>query len=146
MEHSGHHSENRYFLCFLEDQRFPQQSAYLHLSKILNLNTDGRRGSGSSGGGLIRQESESFAAEIPLRDGWHEDGDGNWIEHETWHLQWLNPDGGNPFPASVSKIVDWLIRFQPKDGKSFDYADYPDVCPTGGLRLLQPAIAENSHP
>jgi hypothetical protein len=97
-------------------------------------------------GGLIRQESESFAAEIPLRDGWHEDGDGNWIEHETWHLQWLNPDGGNPFPASVSKIVDWLIRFQPKDGKSFDYADYPDVCPTGGLRLLQPAIAENSHP
>jgi hypothetical protein len=46
----------------------------------------------------------------------------------------------------VSKIVDWLIRFQPKDGKSFDYADYPDVCPTGGLRLLQPAIAENSHP
>jgi hypothetical protein len=34
-------------------------------------------------GGLIRQESESFAAEIPLRDGWHEDKAGNWVEHEA---------------------------------------------------------------
>jgi hypothetical protein len=97
-------------------------------------------------GGLIRQESESFAAEIPLRDGWHQDAAGNWVEHEAWRLQWLNPDGESPFPVPVSNLVDWLRRFQPKDGKSFDYADYPDVCPTGGLRLLQPAIAENSHP
>jgi hypothetical protein len=97
-------------------------------------------------GGLIRQEAESFAAEIPLRDGWHQDDAGNWTEHEAWRLQWLNPDGENPFPVAVSKLVDWLRRFQPDDGKSFDYADYPDVCPTGGLRLLQPSIAENSRP
>jgi hypothetical protein len=93
-------------------------------------------------GGLIRQESESFAAEIPLRDG----SAGNWVERETWRLQWLNPDGESPFPASVSKLVDWLRRFQLTDGKSFDYAEYPEVCPAGGLRLLQPAIAENSQP
>jgi hypothetical protein len=97
-------------------------------------------------GGLIRRESESFAAEIPLRDGWHQDEAGNWVEHEAWRLQWLNPDGESPFPVPVSKLVDWLRRFQPNDGKSFDYAEYPDVCPAGGLRLLQPAIAENSHP
>jgi len=97
-------------------------------------------------GGLIRQESESFAVEIPLRDGWHQDEAGNWVEHEAWRLQWLNPDGESPFPAPVSKLVDWLRRFQPSDGKSFDYADYPDVCPAGGLRLLQPDLAENSHP
>jgi hypothetical protein len=97
-------------------------------------------------GGLIRQESESVTAEIPLRDGWHEDEAGNWVEHEAWRLQWLNPDGESPFPAPVSKLVDWLKRFQPNDGKSFDYAEYPDVCPTGGLRFLQPNIAENSHP
>jgi len=97
-------------------------------------------------GGLIRQESERFAAEIPLRDGWHQDEAGNWLEHEAWRLQWLNPDGESPFPVSVSTLVDWLKRFQPKDGKSFEYADYPDVCPAGGLRLLQPDVAENSHP
>ena len=97
-------------------------------------------------GGLIRRDAESFAAEIPLREGWHEDGAGNWIEHEAWRLQWVNPGGESPFPVPVSKLVDWLRRFEPNDGKSFDYADYPDVCPTGGLRLLQPAIAENSRP
>lgn len=48
-------------------------------------------------------------------------------------MQWLNPDREGQ-------------RFQPNDGKSFDYAEYTDVCPTGGRRPLQPAIAENSHP
>jgi hypothetical protein len=55
----------------------------------------------------------------------------------------LNGDGENPFPASVSSVVDWIKRFEPKGGKMFEYADYPDVCPTGGLRLLQPSVAEN---
>jgi hypothetical protein len=97
-------------------------------------------------GGLIRQQSESFAAEIPLGDRWHEGGARQWLEDEAWRLQWLNADGENPFPASVSKLADWLQRFQPKDGKSFEYAEYPDVCPAAGLRLLQPGVAENSHP
>jgi hypothetical protein len=97
-------------------------------------------------GGLIRQDAESFAAEIPLGDRGHEDGARKWPEHEAWRPQWLNPDGESPFPAPVSKLVDWLRRFQPNDGKSFEYADYPDVCPAAGLRLLQPAIAENLHP
>lgn len=101
--------------------------------------------------GLIRQEAERFAAEIPLGDGSRADGntdgtnDGikDRLEHEAWRLQWLNGDGENPFPASVAKVVDWLQRFQPTDGKSFDSAEYPDVCPSGGLRFLQPSLAEN---
>jgi hypothetical protein len=97
-------------------------------------------------GGLIRQEAETFVAEIPVGDQRREDGTGKWPEHEAWRLQWLNADDESPFPASVSKLADWLQRFQPKDGKSFAYAEYPDVCPTGGLRLLQPAVAENSRP
>jgi hypothetical protein len=98
-------------------------------------------------GGLIRQEAESFAAEIPLGDRWHEDGVlSKWLEHETWRLRWLNADGERPFPASVSKLVDWLQSFQPKDGKSFEDAEYPHVCPAAGLRLLQPSVAENSQP
>jgi hypothetical protein len=119
-------------------EEFRQLTKLLGAAEFRNLSGDH--------GGLIRQDAESFAAEIPLRDGRHEDGAGNWLEHEAWRLQWLNPDGESPFPAAVSKLVDWLQAFQPKDGKSFEYADYPDVCPARGLRLLQPDVAENSHP
>jgi len=95
-----------------------------------------------SHGSLIRRGAESFAAEIPLGDPLRADGTREWFQHEAWRLQWLNGDGQNPFPASVSKVVDWLQSFQPKDGKSFDYTNYPDVCPVGGLRFLQPSVAE----
>lgn len=122
----------------MPNEEFRQLNKLLEAAEFRSLSGDHE--------GLIRQESERFAAEIPLRDGWHQDGAGNWLEHEAWHLQWLNADGKSPFPASVSRLVDWLKRFQPKDGKSFEYAEYPDVCPAGGLRLLQPAVAQNSQP
>lgn len=124
----------------MPNEEFRQLTKLLGAAEFRNLSGDH--------GGLIRQDAESFAAEIPsLRDGWHQDEAGNWVEHEAWRLQWLNPDGESPFPAAVSKLVDWLQGFQPRDGKSFEYADYPDVCPArGGLRLLQPGVAENSHP
>jgi len=112
---------------------------FRQLSKLLG-STEFRDLEGDHGGpGLILQEAESFAAEIPL-------GDRSRLDHEAWRLHWLNGDGENPFPASVSKLVDWLQRFQPKDGKSFDYIEFPDVCPAGGLRLLQPSVAEKSRP
>jgi hypothetical protein len=118
---------------------FDQLSKLLGATEFRNLS--------ESHGGLILQESESFAAEIPLEDRGREDGARGWPEHEAaWRLQWLNADGESPFPASVSKLVDWLQGFQPKDAKSFEYAEYQNVCPTGGLRLLQPSVAENSHP
>lgn len=92
-------------------------------------------------GGLVRQEAETFGAEIPLRNSSHLD-----TARQAWRLQWVNGDAGNPFPASVSRLVDWIKRFQPDDGKTFEYTDYPDVCPTVGVRLLQPSVAGNSHP
>jgi hypothetical protein len=97
-------------------------------------------------GGLIFQDAETFGAEIPLGDGWRADGTRKWLEHKAWRLQWLNADGESPFPDSVAKIVDWLQLFRPKNGKSFVYAQYPDVCPSGGLRLLQPTVADNQRP
>jgi len=85
------------------------------------------------GGGLIRQDSESFAAEILRKDG-------------PQRLQWLNADGESPFPAPVAKVVDWLKHFEPKNGKAFEYAEYPDVCPSSGFRLIQPSVAETGRP
>jgi hypothetical protein len=31
-------------------------------------------------------------------------------------LHWLNPDGGNPFPQSVSNVIAWLKDFKPTGG------------------------------
>jgi hypothetical protein len=108
------------------------------------LGADDFRNLSGDHGGLIRKDAESFVAEIPLGDGaLMEPGNGL---SEDWRLQWLNADGENPFPVAVSKVVDWLKRFQPQDGKSFEYTEYPDVCPVGGLRLLQPSVADNSQP
>jgi hypothetical protein len=96
--------------------------------------------------GVIRQDAEVFTAEIPgsVRD--HVDGSRQWTGRDVWRLQWLNADGESPFPGSVAKVVDWLRHFEPKNGKAFEYAEYPDVCPNRGLRLVQPAVAENQHP
>ena len=107
---------------------------------------DFRSLSGDRGGGMLHQQAERFSAEIPLRDRWPADGAPNPLEPEAWRLQWLNPDGESPFPPSVSKLVDWLRRFQPQDGRPFEYTEYPDVCPSGRLLFVQPSVADNSHP
>jgi hypothetical protein len=90
-----------------------------------------------SHGGLIRQESETFAAQIP--SGW--EGSASMLR-----VRWMNADGESPFPAPVAKVVKWLRDFQPKGGKHFEYAEFPDVCPSGGFQLLQPSVAANQNP
>ena len=100
-----------------------------------------------NGGGLVRQEAETFAAEIAVRGRWHDDGHGTkWLEPESWRLRWLNADGEEPFPSPVANVVDWLKRFEPKHAKRFENTEFPDVCPSGGLRLVQPSISENLRP
>jgi len=100
-----------------------------------------------NGGGLVRQEAETFAAEIAVSGRWHDDGHGTkWLEPESWRLRWLNADGEEPFPSPVANVVDWLKRFEPKNAKRFENTEFPDVCPSGGLRLVQPSISENLRP
>jgi hypothetical protein len=102
------------------------------------LQADDFRSLSGSHGGLIRRDAETFGAEIPIANSQNKDA--------TQRLQWLNGDGENPFPNSMAKVVDWLKHFEPTDGKSFVLTDYPDVCPSGGLRLLQPTVAANQNP
>ncbi len=119
-------------------EQFEKLKALLTSSKF--------RSQSGNNGGLIRQEAESFRAEIPGPMREHADGTRVWIEREAWRLQWLNADDTAPFPIPVVKVVNWLQNFQPKDGKEFSYTEFPDVCPSGGLRLVQPAVANNQRP
>jgi hypothetical protein len=120
-------------------EEFRQLSNLLKAADFRNLS--------GSGGWLIRQQAETFAAEIAAGGRWHDDGHGTkWLEPEIWRLQWLNADGEAPFPSSVAKVVDWLKRFQPKNAKRFENAEFPDVCPSRGLSLVQPSISENLRP
>ena len=96
---------------------------------------------------MIRQEAETFAAEIAVDGRWHDDGHGRkWLEPANWRRQWLNADGETPFPSPVAKVVDWLKRFEPKNPTRFEKIEFPDVCPSGELRFLQPSVAGNLHP
>lgn len=99
--------------------------------------------SGDYGGGLIRRQAETFIAEIPLPAKQALAGTPQDSAPQAKRFEWLNADQTNPFPDSVANVVDWLGEFQPKDGKTFEYSDFPDVCPSGGVRLLQPTIAVN---
>ncbi len=98
-------------------------------------------------GGFIRRESESFGAEIPI-SGWQPVPgiDIRSAVPRSHRMHWLNADGESPFPGPVSKVVTWLRHFEPTNAKVFQYAEYPDVCPSVGLRLLQPAEALNLNP
>lgn len=132
------HGQSQRLHGTMAKEEFDQLAKLLDSAQLRKLSGDH--------GGLVRQQAERFAAEIPLGDRSRADGAQEGLGQKAWRLQWLSGDGENPFPVSISKVVDWIKRFEPKDGKSFDYADYPDVCPADGLRLLQPSVAENSHP
>jgi hypothetical protein len=83
---------------------------------------------------LIRQSAETFTAEIPVLGKQASDG--------TLHVHLINADGENPFPAPVRKIVGWLNRFEPTDAKRSADLEFREVCPSGGLQLVQP-VASN---
>jgi hypothetical protein len=80
---------------------------------------------------LIRQSAETFTAEIPVLDKQVSDG--------TLHVHLLDADGESPFPEPARKIVDWLNHFEPKNAKTAAALEFRDVCPGGGLQLVQPA-------
>ncbi len=86
-------------------------------------------------GALIRESAETFAAEIPKA--------GKEVVDGSFLMEWLNADGESPFPASVNKVVDWLNHFKPGDAKPLARSEFQDVCPSAGMRFLQPSVAAN---
>jgi hypothetical protein len=114
----------------------PQQELN-QLSKLLE-SADFRNLSGN-GSSLVRQEAETFVAEIALGGRWRDDGHGTkWLEPQNRRLQWLNADGDSPFPLPIGKVVDWVKGFEPKNAKWFERTEFPHVCPSDGIRPVQP--------
>lgn len=112
-----------------------KQEQFQQLRNLLS-SPDFRSLSGSHSAMLL-QRAETFGAEVvqPNAVG----------TVRSQRLQWLNPDGENPFPPSVSKVIDWLKKFKPIGASEFVYSEFSNVCPTFGLRLLQPAVASNNQ-
>ena len=98
------------------------------------------RSLGNNHAELIRQNAENFSAEIPIPSRKGE------VEDRTLRLQWLKADDESPFPATIQNVVAWIKAFQTKNRRSFMPGEFPDVCPRGGIRLVQPSIADNQHP
>jgi hypothetical protein len=113
------------------------------LTKLLE-SSDFRSLAGNHGG-LIRQRAESFTAEIGAGEK-QVAGREEIIGPRPGRVEWLNADGESPFPLPIAKVAGWLERFVPKEGKPFVYAEFPEVCPSQGLRLVQPTFAFNPQP
>ena len=95
------------------------------------LDAPGFRALSGTRGGLLRQGSESFIAEVPRQSG-------------LQRLLWMIPDAQSRFSKPVADIVDWLRDFQPKGATTLLPTDFPDVCPQVGISAVTPAVASKS--
>ncbi|MGH9512003.1 MAG: hypothetical protein ACRD2U_07680 [Terriglobales bacterium] len=90
------------------------------------------RGLKGTGQGLIRSGSESFAAEVPRENG-------------VQYVERMNPDRERPFPEAVTKVVQWLQTFEPKQAEALINTEFPDICPRTGPPV-RPIIAGKLTP
>ena len=79
-------------------------------------------------GGIVRNRWQSFGAEI-------------FRNNHRQRVQWLEAEDTGPFPASIDRVIDWLLDFEPVHSKPFSYTEYPEVCPSGRIRPVQPPRA-----
>jgi len=104
-------------------------------------------------GGLIRDHAENFMAEIsrievsptvqliPIAPPGSTQSDPG----PPLRLQWLNPDNESPFPGPMAKVIDWMKDFQSQKAEFGGDLEILDVCPSVGLSLIRPSIADNDR-
>lgn len=104
--------------------------------------------------GMIRDHAERFMAEISrieiqpvfqLEDN-NSEKQLRSLPAPPRRLQWLNTDDKTPFPVAIANVIDWMKQLKPKNARMFDYSEFPEVCPSVGLSLVQPSVATNGHP
>jgi hypothetical protein len=87
----------------------------------------------SSGGGVIRNGSESFVAEIVR---------GN----ERMRYLWVDPDHQRPFPDSAVSIINWLQDFKPQGADALVVPELgtDSICPIISDKPVQPVAQDGA--
>lgn len=104
--------------------------------------------------GMILDHAETFMAEISRIEvpaAFQPDGKASSVPPRSKlapprRLQWLNADGGSPFPAPMAKVIDWMKSFEPTNAKPLDESQISTICPSVGLSLIQPSVAISRQP
>ena len=84
----------------------------------------------SKGGGIVRQGSETFVAEI-LRGG------------QTSRFIWVDPDHHRPFPDAAESVIRWLQEFKAQGATALTAPESStmQICPRMSDRPVQPVAA-----
>jgi hypothetical protein len=88
----------------------------------------------NKGGGVVRQGSETFVAEI-VRDG------------RTARYIWVDPDHHRPFPESAESVIRWLEDFRAQGASALTAPalSMMQICPRMSENPLQPVTAESAE-
>src|SRR5437016_5160790 len=84
----------------------------------------------SKGGGIVRQGSETFVAEI-ARGG------------QTARFIWVDPDHHRPFPDAAESVIRWLQEFKAQGATALTAPESStmQICPRMSDRPVQPVAA-----
>src|SRR5438552_12269501 len=84
----------------------------------------------SKGGGIVRQGSETFVAEI-VRGG------------QTARFIWVDPDHHRPFPDAAESVIRWLQEFKAQGATALTAPESStmQICPRMSDRPVQPVAA-----
>jgi hypothetical protein len=88
----------------------------------------------NKGGGIVRQGSETFVAEI-MRDC------------RTARYIWVDPDHHRPFPESAESVIRWLQAFKAQGASALTAPELSmmQICPRMSENPLQPVAAEGTE-
>lgn len=84
----------------------------------------------SKGGGIVRQGSETFVAEV-VRGG------------QTTRYIWVDPDHHRPFPDSAASVIGWLQGFRAQGASALTAPEVStmQICPRMSDNPMQPVAA-----
>jgi hypothetical protein len=87
-------------------------------------------------GGMVRNGSETFVAEIVRGD-------------QTVRYIWVNPDHQRAFPQAAADLIEWMQKFKPQGASTLLAAEWSAqqmrICPRMSDNPLQPVADRAKH-